>query len=140
MTDVLTKAQRSYCMSRIRDKDTQPELMLRKAIWSAGIKGYRLHYNLPGNPDIVFPKSKIVVFIDGCFWHKCPKCFIKPTTNWRFWKKKIDTNVKRDKIVNAELRKKGWKVIRFWEHQIRSTLDRCYIRVHRELEKRDSCG
>lgn len=105
-------------MSQIKGKDTQPEIILRKALSSAGLKGYRLHYKLPGRPDIVFPKKKITVFIDGCFWHKCPKCFIKPETNKSFWNKKIDTNVKRDGIVNSELKEKGWKVIRIWEHEL----------------------
>lgn len=118
MADVLTRKQRSYCMSQIKGKDTQPEIILRKALSSAGLKGYRLHYKLPGRPDIVFPKKKITVFIDGCFWHKCPKCFIKPETNKSFWNKKIDTNVKRDGIVNSELKEKGWKVIRIWEHEL----------------------
>ncbi len=117
--DVLSKKQRSYCMSQIRGKNTQPEIILRKAISSAGIRGYRLSYKLTGKPDIVFPKKKIVVFIDGCFWHKCPTCFISPATNKTFWKNKIDTNVRRDGIVNAELKEKGWEIIRIWEHELR---------------------
>lgn len=120
MTDVLTKKQRSYCMSRIRAKDTQPEIILRNAISGAGIKGYRLNYKLLGKPDIVFTKRKIAIFIDGCFWHKCPKCFIKPETNRKFWNEKIESNIKRDKIVNAKLKGKGWKVIRIWEHEIKN--------------------
>lgn len=119
MADVLTKKQRSYCMSQIKGKDTQPEIILRKALSSAGLKGYRLHYKLIGKPDIVFPKKKIAIFIDGCFWHKCPKCFISPETNKSFWRKKIDSNVRRDGIVNSELKSKGWKVIRIWEHELR---------------------
>ncbi len=118
MTDVLTKKQRSYNMSMIRGKNTQPEIILRKAVLGAGIRGYRLNYKLPGKPDIVFPKNKIAIFIDGCFWHKCPKCFIKPETNKKFWDNKIDSNVKRDRFVNVELREKGWKIIRIWEHEI----------------------
>jgi len=118
MTDVLTKKQRSYCMSQIRGRDTQPEIFLRRAISGAGLKGYRLHYKLLGKPDIVFPKRKVVIFIDGCFWHKCPKCFIRPGTNRGFWHKKIDSNVKRDKTVNAQLKGKGWKVLRIWEHEL----------------------
>ena len=137
MTDVLTKQQRSYCMSRIRGKDTQPELLLRKAISSAGIRGYRLHYNLPGRPDFVFPKGKIAVFVDGCFWHKCPKCLIEiPATSKGYWRRKIEGNVKRDKVVNAELRKKGWKVLRIWEHEVRKSLNKCYLKIYKELIKR----
>lgn len=118
MADVLTKKQRSYCMSQIRARNTQPEIILRKAIFSTGIRGYRLHYKLAGKPDIVFPKRKIVIFIDGCFWHKCPKCFKKPDTNKKFWKVKIDSNVARDRIVNVVLKKDGWKILRIWEHEL----------------------
>ncbi len=118
MADVLTKKQRSYNMSMIRSRNTQPEINLRKMLSASGLRGYRLHYKLLGKPDIVFPKRKIAIFIDGCFWHKCHECFIKPETNRKFWSKKIDSNVKRDKIVNAELKTKGWKVIRIWEHEI----------------------
>lgn len=120
MLDVLTKEQRSYCMSRIRGKNTVPELVLRKAISSSGLRGYRLHYKIPGKPDIVFPRLKIAVFIDGCFWHRCPKCFIKPTTNSRFWMKKITSNAKRDRLVNIKLRRNGWRVLRVWEHDARN--------------------
>lgn len=120
MADVLTKEQRSYNMSRIKSRDTQPEFMLRKAVSGAGLRGYRLHYRLTGKPDIVFPKRKIAIFIDGCFWHKCSKCFVQPATNGLFWTKKIDSNVKRDETVNAELRKNGWKVLRIWEHELKN--------------------
>jgi|SRR3989338_9177653 len=119
MVDVLTKKQRSYCMSRISGRNTQPEILLRKSLSGAGIRGYRLQYKLIGKPDIVFSKKKIAIFIDGCFWHKCPKCFIKSETNKSFWNKKIDSNAKRDGIVNSELKRKGWEIIRIWEHEIR---------------------
>ena len=120
MADVLTKEQRSYNMSMIKAKNTRPEIVLRKLLSSHGIRGYRIHYKLTGKPDIVFPKKKIAVFIDGCFWHKCHECFVKPETNRGFWNKKIDSNVKRDRIVNLELKEKGWKVIRIWEHEIKN--------------------
>lgn len=106
-------------MSRIRAKDTQPEIILRGIISGAGIRGYRLNYKLLGKPDIVFPKKKIAIFIDGCFWHKCPRCFVNPDINRKFWNKKIASNVKRDTIVNTELKGGGWKVIRIWEHELR---------------------
>jgi len=127
MADVLTKKQRSYCMSRVRGKDTLPELFLRRALSEAKIRGYRLHYKLLGKPDIVFSKKKIAIFIDGCFWHKCPKCFSSPQTNRIFWLKKINSNVKRDKFVDLELKKKGWKVIRIWEHELEKNINK-YLR------------
>ena len=106
-------------MSNIRGKNTGPELKLRKLLWSHGIRGYRIHYNLPGKPDIVFTKKKIAIFIDGCFWHKCPICFQEPETRKEFWMKKIQSNVERDDKVNLQLKSDGWTVMRFWEHDVR---------------------
>ena len=119
MADVLTPEQRSYNMSQIRAQDTGPEVKLRKLLWSEGIRGYRIHYKLPGKPDIVFTKKKIAIFIDGCFWHKCPVCFQEPETRKEFWLKKIQSNIDRDKKVDEQLKNAGWTVIRIWEHEIR---------------------
>jgi len=119
MADVLTPEQRTYNMSKIRGKNTGPEIKLRKMLWSEGIRGYRIHYKLPGKPDIVFTKKKIAIFIDGCFWHKCPACFQEPETRKEFWMKKIQSNVDRDKKVNEQLQAEGWTIIRIWEHEIR---------------------
>ena len=119
MTDVLTREQRTRNMSNIRGKNTGPELKLRKLLWSHGIRGYRIHYDLPGKPDIVFTKKKIAIFIDGCFWHKCPICFQEPETRKEFWMKKIQSNVERDDKVNLQLKSDGWTVMRFWEHDVR---------------------
>ncbi|MGA7627656.1 MAG: very short patch repair endonuclease [Methanoregula sp.] len=119
MTDVLTKEQRTFNMSKIRGKNTGPEIKLRKMLWSQGIRGYRIHYILLGKPDIVFTKKKIAIFVDGCFWHKCPVCFQAPETRKEFWMKKIQSNVDRDKKINDKLQIDGWTVIRIWEHEIR---------------------
>lgn len=124
MADVLTKKQRSYCMSRIHAKNTGPELLFRKAISDAGIRGYRLHYKLLGKPDLVFLKRKIAVFIDGCFWHKCPKCFPYLSTAKKYWVNKIRSNIDRDIRISEELKKTEWKVIRIWEHEIESGLSK----------------
>lgn len=118
MTDNLTSAQRKYNMSRIKSKNTKLELRLRKLLWRNGVRGYRIHYPLLGKPDIVFIKKKIVIFIDGCFWHKCPLDFTQPKTNIDFWMNKIEKNVLRDNKITIELEKNGWTVLRFWEHQI----------------------
>ncbi|MCK4792627.1 MAG: very short patch repair endonuclease [Desulfobacteraceae bacterium] len=135
MADVHTKEQRSYNMSMIKGKDTKPEISLRKLLFAKGVRGYRVHYRLPGKPDIVFPKKKIVVFIDGCFWHKCSKCFIKPQTNKGFWKEKINSNVERDRVVNKQLKKMGWKIIRIWEHEVRKNLNKSYLKVFKEIQR-----
>lgn len=123
MTDVLTPEQRKCNMSRIRGKNTEPEIMFRKLLFSHGIRGYRIHYDLSGKPDVVFIKKKIAIFIDGCFWHKCPECFQEPETRKEFWMKKIHSNVDRDMKVNEQLRKDGWTIIRFWEHEVRKSPD-----------------
>jgi DNA mismatch endonuclease (patch repair protein) len=120
MADVLTKTQRSYNMSMIKGKNTKPEQLLKLLLKKHGLKGFRLHYEITGKPDIVFLKNKIAVFIDGCFWHKCHLHFTKPTSNRAFWLKKIDSNVRRDKIVNTELKYKSWKIIRIWEHELKN--------------------
>ena len=106
MTDVLTKQQRSYCMSQVRGKNTKLEVIVRKLIWHRGFR-YRVGYGLEGKPDMVFPSYGIVVFIDGCFWHSCPKHYKCPATNKKFWKDKISKNKKRDYYINIQLKKKG---------------------------------
>ena len=119
MTDVLTPEQRAYNMSRIRGKNTAPEIKLRKMLFAAGIRGYRIHYNLPGKPDIVFVRKRVVVFIDGCFWHKCPADFQEPEIHKDFWMKMIQSNIDRDKKINKQLKRDGWTIIRIWEHEIK---------------------
>ena len=128
MADVHTPEQRSFNMSRIQGRNTKPELALRKALWSAGAR-YRLRSKLPGRPDLVFPGRKVAVFVDGCFWHKCPKHFQWPATNRAKWKRKISRNVERDQEVNKQLSELGWTVIRIWEHEIRKAPDQSAERI-----------
>jgi DNA mismatch endonuclease, patch repair protein len=119
MVDVLTQEQRKFNMSRIKGKNTDPEVRLRKLLFANGIRGYRVHYNILGKPDIVFVKRKIAIFIDGCFWHKCPVDFQEPETRKEFWMAKIDSNVERDTKNTLRLQEAGWTVVRFWEHEVR---------------------
>ena len=100
MSDVLSRAQRSYCMSRIRGRDTSPEVRLRKELWRRGLR-YRLSSKLPGKPDLVFPACQTAVFVDGCFWHRCPQHFTAPRSNADFWRRKVDANVERDRRVGS---------------------------------------
>jgi len=116
-------------MSRIRAKNTDPEVKLRKLLFAEGFRGYRIHYNLPGKPDIVFKKKKIAIFVDGCFWHKCPVCFQEPETRKEFWMKKIQSNVDRAAKVNEQLRAEGWTVIRIWEHEIRKEPEKAVKKI-----------
>ena len=119
MSDVFTKAKRSEVMSRIRgrgNKDT--ELALAKLLRRHGIKGWRRNQPVFGKPDFVFQKIKLAIFVDGCFWHGCPKHATKPANNRAFWRRKLSSNKKRDQVVNQTLRKAGWRVIRIWEHEL----------------------
>ena len=120
-------------MSRIRGKNTSPEMKLRKMLWESGLRGYRVHYKLPGKPDIVFTRKKVVVFVDGCFWHKCPVCFRPPETNAEFWNEKLQKNVERDLRVTQELETLGWVVLRFWEHEIKKTPEDVVKRIRDAL-------
>ncbi|WP_028313651.1 very short patch repair endonuclease [Desulfatibacillum aliphaticivorans] len=133
-TDVLTRTQRSRCMSRIKGKNTKPETSLRKALWAKGLR-YRIHYNLPGKPDIVFVSAKLIVFVDGCFWHLCPIHGQLPQSNRDFWKTKLEKNVVRDKKITQELESKGWTVLRVWEHEIKEDLQAVTFKVEEYLKK-----
>lgn len=114
-------------MSRIRGTNTGPEVKFRKALWALGFR-YRLNANnLPGKPDIVLVKYKLAIFIDGEFWHgfnwETKKHRIKNNTD--YWIKKIEGNIARDELNKRKLQEEGYKVLRFWEHEIRRDLDRC---------------
>ena len=122
MADVFSKSKRSEIMSRIRGKDTGPEMIIRKALFANGFR-YRLHVkNLPGKPDIVLPKYNAVVIVDGCFWHGHKNCkfFRMPKSRISFWRKKIDANRARDVKNRRKLRRLGWNVIQVWECQLSS--------------------
>ena len=109
-------------MSRVRDRDTKPELMLRRALWARGHR-YRLNHPLPGRPDLTFVGARVTVFVDGCFWHGCPIHATYPKTNSLFWEKKLARNKARDIEVTGELLVEGWTVLRFWEHQVETDLE-----------------
>ena len=120
MADRMTKSQRSYTMSRIRSKGNQStELMMIAIFREYGIKGWRRNQKVDGKPDFVFLPQKVAIFVDGCFWHGCPRCFIPPKSNKEYWKTKIARNKKRDRKTNKVLDEKGWKVLRFWEHSLK---------------------
>lgn len=122
MTDVVDAATRSRMMAGIRGKNTRPELFLRKNLHAMGFR-YRLGgKGLPGKPDIVFPKLRVVIFVHGCFWHmhEC-KYFKLPATNSQFWLEKLEGNVQRDRRVVDELRSKGWTVLTVWECEFRES-------------------
>ena len=120
MADRMTKAQRSYTMSRIRSSGNETtEKRFVALLKSAGIKGWRRHAKLAGRPDFIFPRARVAVFLDGCFWHGCPRCCRTPKTNPAYWTDKIRKNALRDREVSSSLRSAGWRVVRLWEHSIR---------------------
>jgi DNA mismatch endonuclease (patch repair protein) len=128
--------QRKYNMSRIKSSDTLIELKFRKFIWKNGLMGYRLKSKIAGKPDIYFSKQKVAVFIDGCFWHKCPIDFIRPKSKNDYWDKKIKNNVKRDKKINLKLKTEKVRVLRFWEHEIANNIEKCYRILVTAYEKK----
>ena len=119
----------------VRAKNTGPEMALRRSLSQKKIRGYRLHCKLPGKPDIVFPSSKLAVFVDGCFWHKCPKCFVRPKTRRAFWDQKMKSNIKRDRTATLLLKKSGWTVLRIWEHIVRKSPESAASRIIARLNK-----
>ena len=118
MPDVFDGPKRSEVMSRIRAEGNQStELALVEMMRRNGIKGWRRHQPLLGKPDFVFRSARLIVFVDGCLWHYCPKHCQIPNTNKEFWQTKLEANRRRDRLVNKELRKQGWRIIRIWEHE-----------------------
>lgn len=137
MPDVFTIEKRSLVMSAIRGKGNKDtELRLIEIFRSQGIIGWRRNYPLPGKPDFVFPKERIAVFVDGCFWHGCPTHATWPKQNAEFWRAKILGNQRRDRSVNRLLRKAGWHVLRIWEHSLtKKNQARTTIRLRRTLSR-----
>ena len=122
-------------MQAIRAKGNKStELKLVKLFRENKITGWRRHLPLPGKPDFTFRKEKLALFVDGCFWHRCPKCYREPKTNADFWKNKIENNVKRDRKVTNELKQAGWTVVRLWECQLKKP-ERFLNRIKKKLEK-----
>lgn len=123
MADNHTKEQRSYNMSKIRSTNSAPEEKVRKYLFSKGFRYRKNVKSLPGCPDIVLPKYKTVIFVNGCFWHKhdCPR-FVWPSSNKEYWEPKIRRNVERDKINIELLQKEGWRVRVVWECELKKNV------------------
>lgn len=142
MADTYSRQTRSYTMSRIRKTDTKPELIVRKFLFSQGLR-YRLYNKkLPGNPDIVLHKYKTVVLINGCFWHAHENCKLNrmPKSNIDYWIPKIQKNVARDKINETKLNELGWKVLTIWECELKShkkgkTLLNLYNKITKTIDE-----
>lgn len=118
MVDTVSKKRRSEIMSAVRSKETKIEVYFRKELWAMGVRYRKNPKKYFGKPDVVLNKYKAVIFIDSCFWHGCKKHLRMPSTNKKYWKNKIEKNIKRDEEVNQYYKKTGWKVLRIWEHEI----------------------
>ncbi|HOB52797.1 MAG TPA: very short patch repair endonuclease [Acidobacteriota bacterium] len=120
MTDVFSKEKRSWIMSRVKGRDTKPEIIVRSLVHRMGFR-FRIHRrDLPGKPDIVLPRHKKIIFVHGCFWHGHKLCRYskRPTTNKLFWNKKLEGNIERDKRFRRMLSRKGWEVLIVWQCEI----------------------
>ena len=115
--DKISKKLRSEIMSRIRSKDSNPEKILRKTLWGMGLR-YRLYYGKE-KIDIAFPSKKLAIFVDGCFWHRCPYHAVVPKTNLEYWMPKLEMNVLRAIKKDERLQATGWTVIHVWEHELK---------------------
>jgi len=132
--DTVSKSERSRIMAQVRSKGNKStELRVLSIFRTHHLIGWRRNYPLYGKPDFVFPKSRLAIFVDGCFWHGCPKHCRVPSTNRDYWINKIEKNKKRDRKTTRALRKKGWQVIRIWEHELDDSL------IRRKLSKIKVC-
>ncbi len=132
------KESTSHVMRANKAKNTKPELLLRQALYDNGLRGYRLHWKkAPGRPDIAYPGKRIALFVNGCFWHRCPHCNPSfPKTNKLFWQKKFQANAERDKRKKKELKKEGWVVIVVWECQINNRIDRTIQKIKKIIDRK----
>ncbi|MEX1112176.1 MAG: very short patch repair endonuclease [Candidatus Andersenbacteria bacterium] len=136
MADAFTRKKRSEIMGKIRGSNTLMEQTFRKALWSHGIRYRKNSRNHFGKPDVVISKAKIVVFLDSCFWHGCPKHFIMPKSNLSYWKAKAQRNKKRDKEVMAYYKKAGWRCLRLWSHELKKAddVEKAIIKLTRTMK------
>lgn len=138
MADRLTQEQRSLVMSRVAGKNTAPERYVRCVLHAAGVR-FRLHRReLPGSPDIVLPRYRMVVFVHGCFWHShnCPRG-TRPRSNMAFWTSKLDRNIERDRVVRSRLEALGWQVVIVWECSLDEGVHRVLRRVQALADVRE---
>jgi DNA mismatch endonuclease, patch repair protein len=136
MTDTRTPEQRRRIMAAVKGKNTAPEVALRRALYAAGVRGWRNHYKpAPGTPDLAWPALRVAVFVDGAFWHGHPSRH-KPGRSGTYWDEKIAKNIERDRRVDAELRASGWAILRVWDFEVRKELPRVVAGVEALLQAR----
>jgi DNA mismatch endonuclease, patch repair protein len=134
-TDTVSTEVRSATMRAVKSRGVRStERKLRAALISRGLRGWRMYADdLPGKPDFVFVERKVAVFVDGCFWHGCKRCYRRPHSNQRYWDAKVVQNMSRDRRNRARLRRAGWQVMRIWEHEVAADLARVCARLKTQL-------
>jgi DNA mismatch endonuclease, patch repair protein len=121
-------------MAAVRSRGNKAtELILASLLRAAKLKGWRRHANIPGRPDFIFPKQRLAIFVDGCFWHGCAKHCRMPASNKKYWDAKIERNMRRDRATRILLRQKGWQVLRVWEHELKSRPASVLARIQKKL-------
>lgn len=137
MPDKVEQEKRSKIMASVRSEGNKStELVLKEILNNEGLTGWRENArDLPGKPDFVFDKEKVAIFVDGCFWHGCPKCYRRPSSSQEYWDEKVRNNMRRDKRVRSKLRRQGWSVLRFWEHSLIDS-DKVIRRIKAKLSER----
>ena len=136
-TDTFTPAARSRIMAKVKSAHNRStEKIVRASLVARGARGWRMHArDLPGRPDFVFDREKVAVFVDGCFWHGCPRCYRRPQSSRIYWDAKIAANKRRDRLAAARLRRMGWSAIRVWEHSLKD-LAAAMARIMRKIDAR----
>jgi DNA mismatch endonuclease (patch repair protein) len=135
MVDNLSVSVRSRVMAATKGRgNLSTEFALARAFRSLGISGWRRHLLLPGRPDFIFRTERLAIFVDGCFWHGCPKHCRMPQTHTDYWRRKIGGNILRDKKANHRLKADGWVILRFWEHELNTDPVACAKKIHRSLQ------
>jgi DNA mismatch endonuclease (patch repair protein) len=134
VADTFTNTERSRIMAAVRSRGNKAtELTLAALFRTAGLKGWRRHAAIPGRPDFIFPKQRLAIFVDGCFWHGCAKHCRMPASNKKYWNAKIARNIRRDRLIRQTLRHKGWSVLSIWEHELKSRPAAVAARVAKKL-------
>ena len=134
MTDVFSVRKRSDIMSRVRGEGNRATEMAMVVLFGRhGITGWRRHASVFGKPDFVFPRHRLAIFVDGCFWHACPLHRTPPTTNVAFWREKLARNRARDRLVTRTLKRQGWRVLRAWQHELTRRNEQNLVRRIRKV-------
>ncbi len=138
-TDHVSPETRSAIMRAVKSRGVRStEKRLRAAMAAKGIKGWRMQANeLPGKPDFVFDEKRLAIFVDGCFWHGCPKCYRRPHSRQDYWDAKVQGNISRDRRNRARLRRVGWRTLRVWEHELAANANRVCAKLINKLERVD---